>query len=128
MEPAVLIPQLLALLPELQDQRHATVVVEGRLGRLQPLLVAAFGRVGRRSLDSFFLLSVAVVLLGALAPYQPAGLLGNAWSVAVYVLIWGWAWLRDSGQWARWRNPIAGRTASAPGEPVAVAATSSASS
>jgi hypothetical protein len=102
--------------------RHA------RLGPVQGLLLTAFGRVGRRSLDSFVLLSTAVVLSGALAPYQPASPVGMAWAAAVYAVIWCWAWGRSSGMEARLRNAAARRARRTSSEPAAVATPASASS
>jgi hypothetical protein len=98
---------------------------QGRDGRLHRLLVVAFRRVGRRSLDSFVLLSVAVVVLGAVAPYQTGSAVGIAAAVAVYVVIWCWAWLRDSDAWVRLRDAGRGREVPSPIEPAEVAAASS---
>jgi hypothetical protein len=100
---------------------------QGRGGRLQRLLVVAFRRVGRRSLDSFVLLSVAVVVLGAVAPYQTGSPIGIASAIAVYAVIWCWAWLRDSAACARLRSSAAGRAAPAPSERAQAATASSAS-
>jgi len=79
----------------------------GRWDRGQRLLVVAFRRVGRRSLDSFVLLSIAVVVLGATAPYQEAGPVGMVWAAVVYAGIWSWAWFRDSAAWAWLRDSAA---------------------
>jgi hypothetical protein len=99
----------------------------GRWDHLQRLLVVAFRRVGRRSLDSFVLLSIAVVVLGAAAPYQEAGSVGMVWAAVVYAWIWSWAWFRDSAAWARLRE-AAGRVRS-PGSPsMTTAAVTAASS
>jgi hypothetical protein len=100
---------------------------QARDGRLQRLLVVAFRRVGRRSLDSFVLLSVAVVVLGAVAPYQTGSAVGIASAFALYAVIWCWAWVRDCAAWARLRDTLARRAVPAPGD-AAVATVSSASS
>ena len=100
----------------------------GVTGRLQRLLVTTLGHVGRRSLDAFVLLSIAVVVLGAVAPYRSAGVVGMAYAAAVYAVIWCWAWMRNSGGWARVRPSFARRSAAAPSEQAAVATASAASS
>ena len=66
----------------------------------------AFRPVGRRSLDSFVLLSIVVVLSGAVAPYREAGPVGMACAGVVYAGIWSWAWFRDSPSWVRLRDGV----------------------
>ena len=55
--------------------------------------------LGARSLDSFVILCIAVILIPAAAPYSRAGLWGNFASLIVISLCWGWARFRASTRW-----------------------------
>ena len=55
--------------------------------------------LGARSLDSFVILCIAVILIPAAAPYSRAGPWGNVASLIVISLCWGWARFRASTHW-----------------------------
>lgn len=65
----------------------------GVAGKLEPLRL-----LGSRSLDSFVILCIALVLLPALLGYSPEGVAGMSSALAVLVVAWAWALGR-----ARWK-------------------------
>jgi hypothetical protein len=93
--------------------RHA------RPSRPLDLLVAAFGPVGRRSLDAFVLMCLADIILAVVAPYRETGPVGMAWAGVVLAVI---------SCWARWRDRDAGRATTPSSDPGRAPATSSATS
>ena len=63
--------------------------------------------LGARSLDSFVILCIAVILIPAAAPYSRGGLWGNIASLTVIALCWGWSRFRASTRWPT-RSPLGG--------------------
>ena len=61
--------------------------------------------LGARSLDSFVILCIAVILIPAAAPYSRGGLWGNIASLMVIALCWGWSRFRASTRWPT-RSPL----------------------
>jgi hypothetical protein len=51
--------------------------------------------LGRRSLDSFVILSLFSLLLPVVAPYEPAGWDGTRWALIALAVCWAWAGYRD---------------------------------
>jgi len=62
-------------------------------------VVSFLQTLGARSLDSFVILCIAVILIPAAAPYSRGGLWGNIASLIVITLCWGWATFRASTGW-----------------------------
>jgi hypothetical protein len=58
--------------------------------------------IGRRSLDSFVILCLAVILIPAVFPYAEARPEGNLVAFGVLLVAWAWALLRD--RWSRRRG------------------------
>ena len=63
-------------------------------------VVSFLETLGSRSLDSFVILCIAVILIPAALPYSRAGLWGNIAALVVITLCWGWATFRSSSRWS----------------------------
>jgi hypothetical protein len=62
-------------------------------------VVSFLQTLGARSLDSFVILCLAVIIIPAVAPYSRGGVWGNFVSLIVITLCWAWARFRASTRW-----------------------------
>ncbi len=65
------------------------------LVRVAGPVVSPIGRIGRRSLDCYLILSVVVILAPSVYRYSPTGLLAVAVTLGVLLVMFGWCLLRD---------------------------------
>ena len=65
------------------------------LVRVAGPVVSPIGRIGRRSLDCYLILSVTVIVAPSVYRYSPTGLLAVAVTLAVLIVMWGWCLFRD---------------------------------
>ena len=72
-----------------------------------PAVVSPIGRIGRRSLDCYLILSTAVILLPSVYVFPPAGLVAVGVAFDVLVLMFLWCLLRDRLGRARARRASA---------------------
>jgi len=65
------------------------------LVRVAGPVVSPIGRIGRRSLDCYLILSAVVIVAPSVYRYSPTGLLAVAVTLAVLIVMWGWCLFRD---------------------------------
>jgi len=65
------------------------------LVRVAGPVVSPIGRIGRRSLDCYLILSVTVIVAPSVARYSPTGLAAVAITFAVLLVMFGWCLFRD---------------------------------
>ncbi len=65
------------------------------LVRVAGPVVSPIGRIGRRSLDCYLILSVTVIVAPSVYRYSRTGLVAVAVTLAVLIVMWGWCLCRD---------------------------------
>ena len=66
------------------------------LVRVAGPMVSPIGRIGRRSLDCYLILSVVVIIAPSVDRYSPTALVAVAVTLAVLIVMWGWCQFRDA--------------------------------